>query len=54
MHKLAILVMTIGLELAGCTTQTFAPVKHHRSVKATTQKVIQAPTKTWTFRHFRG
>ncbi|MEY2357893.1 hypothetical protein AB4860_01405, partial [Lactiplantibacillus plantarum] len=49
MHKLAILVMTIGLALAGCTTQTFAPVKHHRSVKATTQKVIQAPTKTWTF-----
>ena len=49
MHKLAILVMTIGLALAGCTTQTFAPAQHHRSVKVTTQKVIQAPTKTWTF-----
>lgn len=48
MHKLAILLITIGITLAGCTTQTFAPA-HHHPVKATTQKVLQAKTKTWTF-----
>lgn len=48
MHKLAILVVTIGITLAGCTTQTSAPA-HHHPVKATTQKVLQAKTKTWTF-----
>lgn len=49
MHKLAILVMTIGLALAGCTTQTFAPVKHHRSVKATTQKSDSSTNQNMDF-----
>lgn len=48
MHKLAILAITIGITLAGCTTQTSAPA-HHHPVKVTTQKVLQAKTKTWTF-----